>query len=227
MPYRLVWAGRLFALNMFHSSAQFWCDGDLGRLRRPLHILVQLFGLLFFLILMSLPITGFAQGAADSRIIAKVGVVYRDSQNHLILAISQSNLRQDTRVVMITVPNQSLVCCATINKISPVEPETIQHVIFDNAKSTTYDLRIDHQHNDVRFGFGIIASPSVFSTKGSEVVADLDRDGVHETFRHCTSHEGVHLTIWSGQPLTGSRRWHAYFYLGYETEPSCVERDFE
>lgn len=214
-------------MYIFHSYAQFWCGGDLCGLRRPLHILVHLLGLLFFLILMGWPITGFAQGAADSRLRAKVGVVYRDSQSHLILAIPQSNLRQDTRVVMITVPDQSLVCCAKVKKVSPVEPKTIQHVIFDNAKSTTYGLKMDKEHNDVRFGFGIIASPSVFSTKGSEVVADLDGDGVCETFRDCTSHEGVHLTIWSGQPLKGSRWWHAYFYLGYETEPSCVERDFD
>jgi hypothetical protein len=214
-------------LYIFHSSAQFWCGGDLCGLRRPLHILVHLLGLLFFLILMSWPITGFAEGAVDSRLRAKVGAVYRDSQNHLILAIPQSDLGQGTRVVMITVPDQSLVCCATINKVSPVGPETIQHVIFDNAKSTTYDLKMDKEHNDVRFGFGIIDSPGVFSPRAGVVVADLDPDGVRETFRDCTSHEGVHLTIWSGQPLTGSRRWHAYFYLGYETEPSCVERDFE
>ncbi len=214
-------------MKIFHSSAQFWCGGDLCGLRRPLHILVYLLGLLFFLILMGWPITGFAQGAGDNRISSKVGVVYRDSQNHLILGIPRSNLRQDTRVVIITLPGQSVVCCAEVNMIPSAEHETVQQVIFDNAKSTTYDLRIDHQHNDVRFGFGIIASPSVFSTKGSEVVADLDRDGVRETFRDCTSHEGMHLTIWSGQPLKGSRRWHAYFYLGYETEPSCVERDFE
>lgn len=176
---------------------------------------------------MSWPITGFAQGAANSRLRSKVGVVYRDSQNHPILAIPRSNLRQGTRVVIITVPDQSLVCCATVNKVSPGGPETIQHVIFDNAKSPTYDLQMDKEHNDVRFGFGVIDSPSVFSTRGSEVVADLDRDGVRETFRDCTSHEGVHLTIWSGQALTGSRRWHAYFYLGYDTAPSCVESDFE
>lgn len=214
-------------MNIFHSSAQFWCGGDLCGLRRPLHILVHLLGLLFFLILMSWPITGFAQGAADNRISSKVGVVYRDSQNHLTLDIPRSTLRQGTRVVIITFPDQSLLCCATVNKVSPVELESIQHVIFDNAKSTTYDLRMDQKHDDVRFGFGVIASPSVFSTRGSEVVADLDRDGVRETFRDCTSHEGVHLTIWSGQALVGSRRWHAYFYLGYETEPSCVEGDFE
>jgi hypothetical protein len=176
---------------------------------------------------MSWPITGFAEGAVDSRLGAKVGVVYRDSQNHLILAIPQSDLGQGTRVVMITIPDQSLVCCATINKVSPDGPETIQHVIFDSAKSTTYDLRIDQHDDDVRFGIGVIDSPGIFSPRAGVVVADLDRDGVRETFRDCTSHEGVHLTIWSGQPLTGSRRWHAYFYLGYETEPSCVERDFE
>ncbi|HEX9108921.1 MAG TPA: hypothetical protein VF832_16860, partial [Longimicrobiales bacterium] len=46
-----------------------------------------------------------------------------------------------------------------------------------------------------------------------------------ERFRACTSMEGVHLTIWSGPPLRGRLRWHRYFYLGYDVEPSCTAAD--
>jgi hypothetical protein len=54
---------------------------------------------------------------------------------------------------------------------------------------------------------------------------DFDRDGVLEQFRSCTSAEGVHFTVWSGKPLEGIRRWHYYYYLGYDVEPSCDVRD--
>jgi hypothetical protein len=43
--------------------------------------------------------------------------------------------------------------------------------------------------------------------------------------RSCSSREGVHLTAWAGTPLRGRRLWHAYWYLGYDVEPSCTEGD--
>jgi hypothetical protein len=44
--------------------------------------------------------------------------------------------------------------------------------------------------------------------------------------RSCTSREGVHLTVWSGTPLKSHRLSHQYYYLGYDVEPSCDERDY-
>ena len=46
-------------------------------------------------------------------------------------------------------------------------------------------------------------------------------------FRTCASEEGIHATAWSGTPLAASRRWHAYYYLGYDVEPNCTPRDYE
>ena len=40
----------------------------------------------------------------------------------------------------------------------------------------------------------------------------------------CTSSEGVHYTVWAGEPLTSRRLWHKYYYLGYDTKPSCKVR---
>jgi hypothetical protein len=43
--------------------------------------------------------------------------------------------------------------------------------------------------------------------------------------RECTSHEGVHLTVWEGAPLRSTRVWRQYVYLGYDVEPSCQDED--
>ena len=59
-----------------------------------------------------------------------------------------------------------------------------------------------------------------------EPVGDLDGDGTPERFRMCASTEGLHLTIWSGDPLAGTRRWHFYYYLGYDVEPNCIEAEY-
>lgn len=47
------------------------------------------------------------------------------------------------------------------------------------------------------------------------------------SFRSCTSMEGIHFTIWRGEALTGKRLWHDYYYLGYDTEPTCKDEDFK
>jgi len=54
------------------------------------------------------------------------------------------------------------------------------------------------------------------------ITADLDRNGAIESFRSCTSGEGVHLTIWADQPLEGLRKWHDYYYLGYDVDADCT-----
>jgi hypothetical protein len=45
-------------------------------------------------------------------------------------------------------------------------------------------------------------------------------------FRTCASEEGIHTTAWSGIPLASPRRWHAYYYLGYDVEPDCAPADY-
>ncbi|OGR10171.1 MAG: hypothetical protein A2341_06045 [Deltaproteobacteria bacterium RIFOXYB12_FULL_58_9] len=55
---------------------------------------------------------------------------------------------------------------------------------------------------------------------------DLDGDGVHEVFASCATGEGLHLTVWSGPVAASKRLWHSYYYLGYDTEPTCSEAEW-
>jgi hypothetical protein len=66
-----------------------------------------------------------------------------------------------------------------------------------------------------------------FKARGKYVRADIDGDGRPEFFRFCASSEGIHMTVWSGKPLRGKRRWHQYYYLGYDIEPNCSPEDTE
>lgn len=66
-----------------------------------------------------------------------------------------------------------------------------------------------------------------FKVEKGEVRADLTGDGSLGSFRECASNEGLHLTVWAGEPLKGKRLWHEYYYLGYDVEPNCFERDYE
>jgi hypothetical protein len=75
--------------------------------------------------------------------------------------------------------------------------------------------------------FAVLAAPGALAATANGIRGDLDGDGNAEMLRVCTSAEGLHLTVWTGAPLTGRRRWHRYFYLQYDVEPTCDERDFQ
>ena len=57
---------------------------------------------------------------------------------------------------------------------------------------------------------------------GDSLWADLYGDGQRAFFRSCASFEGIHFTVWTGRPLSGTLLWHQYFYLGYDVEPTCT-----
>jgi hypothetical protein len=49
---------------------------------------------------------------------------------------------------------------------------------------------------------------------------DLDGDGKPERFRVCTSEEGLHFLVETGEQVL----WHAYYHLGLDVEPDCPDR---
>jgi hypothetical protein len=73
----------------------------------------------------------------------------------------------------------------------------------------------------------ILKSEAKFLVNQTGVEVDLNQDGVPETFRSCVSSEGLHLTIWSGNPLVGKRQWHIYYYLGYDMEGDCTRKEIQ
>jgi len=75
------------------------------------------------------------------------------------------------------------------------------------------------------FGYAVRAPRRDVRVVAGRAEADLDRDGVPEHFQSCASTEGLHPTVWSGEPLRGVNRWTRYYYLGYDVEPTCPELD--
>jgi hypothetical protein len=93
-----------------------------------------------------------------------------------------------------------------------------------------YPLSFPARAQEIVDGQGTIAiavvAPAAWRVGADGVArADLDGDGTLEAARVCTSFEGLHLTLWSGAPLTGTKRWHRYHYLGMDVEPTCTDRD--
>jgi len=61
--------------------------------------------------------------------------------------------------------------------------------------------------------------------RGDTVTLMIEQGRAPWEFRTCASAEGVHATAWSGKPLAARRRWHAYYYLGYDVEADCTPAD--
>jgi hypothetical protein len=62
--------------------------------------------------------------------------------------------------------------------------------------------------------------------RGDTVLLAVEPGRMSWRFRTCASAEGVHATAWSGVPLVAPRRWHAYYYLGYDVEQDCTPADY-
>lgn len=58
------------------------------------------------------------------------------------------------------------------------------------------------------------------------IAVHVSSDHPNAQVRSCTSLEGLHLTVWSDAPLTSQRLWHQYYFLGYDVDPSCDDREF-
>jgi len=43
--------------------------------------------------------------------------------------------------------------------------------------------------------------------------------------RWCASYEGIHFTLWSGEPLKTQRIWHVYYAAGANLHPTCEPGD--
>lgn len=92
-----------------------------------------------------------------------------------------------------------------------------------------YSLRVESQVSPQpgSVWFALLLPDGVLKASPRGIEGDIDGDSTVERLRVCTSNEGLHLTIWSGEPLVGPRRWHRYVYLGYDVEPSCAPKDYE
>ena len=153
---------------------------------------------------------------------SQIGVVTINSSGDICLTIPLANLTEGEPVQLV-VPDkpQRLVSAAVQRRLSDSCTESSdfsEHV-------SSYAVRISERFDSGTVGFAVVGSGSKFRVANGFARADLNRDGNKEYFRACTSLEGLQLTIWSGRPLKGVKRWHHYYYLGYDLESNCTRSE--
>jgi hypothetical protein len=72
----------------------------------------------------------------------------------------------------------------------------------------------------------ILGKVPLAQMRGDTVLLAIEPGKPSWRFRTCASAEGVHATAWAGVPPSAPRRWHAYYYLGYDVEQDCTPSDY-
>ena len=161
---------------------------------------------------------------------SQVGVVDANADGRLCLSISNPNLGDGTQVTLIL----------------PYKPQRVAKAIIEQKVARSCSRNPDTDPNASFYWLKLVARKGAFDLSEPQppaiavvrsatqvfvrhgiVSCDLDGDRRKEFFRICTSNEGNHLTIWSGKPLQGKKRWHSYYYLGYDVVPSCKRKDYK
>ena len=152
-----------------------------------------------------------------------IGVAAASPDGQICIAMAAPTLTVGTTLTLLR-PNapQTVLVASVVRPVSSCErleramipgPYYLAH----RVESTTSDS-----------GVLWVALPGALTTRriaSGAVTVQLSVAYPDAQVRSCTSREGLHLTVWAGIPLTSERLWHRYFYLGYDVEPSCEDRD--
>ena len=134
------------------------------------------------------------------------------------LAILNSSLAPNSPVLLVNAAEPQTVEAARIVS----RDESCRDPSAADPELQPYAIRLDQAS---AHGFtpviAIVNYGAGWTKSDALVAADLDGDGQPEHFRSCASAEGIHLTVWTDQPITGQLRWHQYHYLGYDVTPDC------
>ena len=140
-----------------------------------------------------------------------------------VLAMDGPTLASGTIITLVTIDNPQQVLCAVVaNRLTDSEimakhevPAPYYAITAVSASNVLPSLAV------------AIIGRYEFERRGLAVVLRSGKTVNQIGVRGCTSSEGLHLTLWAGEPLKGKRLWHMYYYLGYDVEPTCQPADYQ
>jgi len=155
---------------------------------------------------------------------AQIGVAEVNNNGDGCLTIMNAALRGNEVISLVSLQKpQTFIETKIVNKLSQRCSRNTE--VPNNA--SFYSFRV--KKNEAKLigpALAIVGFNSSIKIVRGKIHADLNSDGSLESFRLCTSNEGLHLTVWAGEPLKSKRLWHEYYYLGYDVEPNCTKKDY-
>lgn len=178
---------------------------------------------LLAVILSAVAVSGYAGGEKEVfKYNAQLGVAEVSAGGDGCLTIPNRSLRdnQPIKLVILGKP-QKVIEKRIVKKLKTTcsrNTETPQDASF-------YAFPAGKEHFDP--AIAVVGFSGEFRVVKGKVRGDLNGDGTSESFRSCSSNEGLHLTVWAGEALKTKRLWHEYYYLGFDVQPSCNPQDYQ
>jgi hypothetical protein len=161
-----------------------------------------------------------AQPAFDYE--SRVGVGRAVGENLICLEITNRHLAPGDLVTLVSPLNRAYPGAA---RVVSSAGDSCAGATADSLASH-YTLRlIQGGLDEGEFAIAVVGNAPTPRMRAGIMSADLDGDGELETFHECASREGIHLTIFTGSPADGVRRWHRYIYAGMDLEPNCTDAE--
>jgi hypothetical protein len=170
-----------------------------------------------------------ATGSAPVDYSSRIGVAVRTASRTCV-AIKNDALQGNSPVTLVlTVSPQKFVEARISGPAASPCPITKEAA----PEASNYDIALPTASNIPELTPMIAvagsAAGSSFLLENISVQADLDQTHTKNTFRACGANDGIHLTVWRGIPLTGTRVWSGYYYEAGNpgTLPACTPAELE
>ncbi|MGB7201108.1 MAG: hypothetical protein WBD16_02435 [Pyrinomonadaceae bacterium] len=165
---------------------------------------------------------------------SKIGIADVRSEGSSCLRTKNANLLEKTPisiVISLDEPPQKVLTAAVEKKLEKSCARRASETGDNNpGEDFFYSLILtENSIEEIGFdvGIAVIQPTKQIQVRNNLANVDLNEDGNPEFFRRCSGFEGMHFTIWTGNPLKGKRIWHSFYYLDYDTEVNCKKKDWE
>ena len=146
-----------------------------------------------------------------------LGVVAAQGDTLLFLTANQ-HLAPGTSVAMVD-PAERVAFTVAAGPLGGDPPDAFPLVLIDEVPAAAYSLHSARSAGSLELPeLGVASRPGAVPVDPAR--PDLDGDGQPETVSECTSLEGMHILVSTGD---SEPRWHAYYALGYDVEPTCPD----
>ena len=161
-----------------------------------------------------------------ANLLPRIGIAVR-TDSRTCMAIQNGNLAPASPLTLVIAKSPQSFVPARIKAIAKdVCPITKEQ---DPAFSS-YDLSLPNGSESVPKLSPLIAvvgDTTGFVINNINVEADLEGNRHRNQFHACNTPDGIHLTIWSGTPLSSSLLWHGFYYQAENAAPgpSCTPQE--
>jgi hypothetical protein len=140
----------------------------------------------------------------------KIGIAVRTSSRTCV-QIANANLAPDSPITLV-IPTAPQSFTQVQVKAPSASACPITKDLNANVSSYELNIQADAAVPKQVPMFAVVGTSAPFTIQDNNVVADLDQNGQHRTFRECSASDGVYLTVWSGSALASPLLWHGHYY---------------